>query len=267
MSTGFEAIKDLREKTGAGILACKQALAACEGDIDKAIDRLRVEGQVRAAKRHGREAREGAIRMRAASDEGRAALVELNCETDFVSRTEDFQKLADWLLEEVWKGGEEAARSPATQERVKEVSGRTGEKIVVGRALSWRRDGFVTGYLHHNSRAAALVELNLADPEAGREVAMQVVVNNPEYLDESSVPGEVVAREMEIFRQQAADKPEQVRDKVAAGKWRKRLSEICLLDMPYIREPKLSVRDYLKQRSSGEPLEVKDFAGWRLGEK
>ncbi len=267
MNTDFETIKELREQTGAGILACKQALEKTGGDLDKAIDRLRVEGQVRAAKRVGRQAKEGLIRMRVASEDGRAALVELNCETDFVARTEDFRELADWLLEEVWNSGEEVAAAPPTEERVKEVSGRTGEKIVLGRVLHWRREGFVEGYLHHNGRAAALVELNRADPEAAREVAMQVVVSRPEYLDEGSVPEEVVRREMEIFRQQAADKPEQVRDKVAAGKWRKRLSEVCLLDMPYIRDPKLSVRDYLKQRSSGEPLEIKDFAGWRLGEK
>jgi len=267
MKIDSETIKKLREKTGAGILDCKQALEKTGGDMDKAIDRLRVEGSIRAAKRQDREAREGVLRLKVTAEGRRAALVELNCETDFVSRTREFQELADWLLEEVLREGEGVLRQPETERRIKEVSGRTGEKTAAGRVFLWDRRGFIAGYLHHNGRVAALVELDRADPEAGREVAMQVVVGNPDHLDEKSVPAEVVDREMEIFRLQSADKPEPIREKVAAGKWRKRLAEICLLDLPYIRDPKISVREYLGKMPAGGAIQVKDFLRLRLGDE
>ena len=267
MKIDSETIKKLREKTGAGILDCKQALEKSGGDVDKATDRLRVEGLARAAKRQGREAREGVLRLKVTAEGLRAALVELNCETDFVARTAEFQELADWLLEKVMNEGEETLRQPETEKRIKEISGRTGEKISGGRVFLWDKPGFIAAYLHHNGRVAALVELDRADPEAGREVAMQVAVSNPDYLDEESVPAEVADREMEIFRLQSADKPEPLQEKVAVGKWRKRLAEICLLDLPYIRDPKISVRQYLGKRPEGGPVHIRDFLRLRLGDE
>ena len=134
-----------------------------------------------------------------------------------------------------------------------------------GRAFIWEKDGFIGSYLHHNRKLAVLVELSLPDDEAGREVAMQVAAANPEYLDDTSVPADVQEKEKAIFLRQVQDKPENIREKIVDGKWRKRLTELCLLDQPFLKEPSLSVRKYLRQR--GEGLTVKSYIRWRLGEE
>ncbi len=258
-------IKELREKTGAGILSCKQALQKAEGDLSRAIDTLRAEGLVKAARREEKEAREGLIRLRVGEGGKKAALLELNCETDFVARTAEFEELADSLLKEVFQGGGDRIREEDLVQRVREVAGRIGEKLEARRALVWEKDGFIGSYLHHNRKLAVLVELSLPDEEAGREIAMQVAAANPEYLDDGSISPEVQAKEKAIFLQQVQDKPENIREKIVEGKWRKRLTELCLLDQPFLKEPSLSVRKYLRQR--GEGLTVKNYLRWRLGEE
>lgn len=258
-------IKELREKTGAGILSCKQALQKSEGDLARAIDILRAEGLVKAAQREGKETKEGLIRMKVEEGGKKAALLELNCETDFVARTPEFAQLADYLLEEVFNGGGDRIRAEDLIKRVREVAVRTGEKLEARRALVWERDGFIGSYLHHNQKLAVLVELSLPDDEAGREIAMQVAAANPEYLDDASVPPEVQEKEKAIFLQQVRDKPENIQEKIVQGKWRKRLTELCLLDQPLLKEPSFSVSKYLRQR--GEGLKVKGYLRWRLGEE
>ena len=264
MKVESSAVKDLREKTGAGILACKQALAKSGGDFEKAIDLLRTEGLARAATREGRSAREGMLRLKISPDGKKAAMVEVNSETDFVARTADFQNLAEILVEEIFRRGEAAKDHPEIQEKVALVSGKTGEKVAFRRALSWTRDNYIGGYLHHNQKLAVLVELNHPDPEAAREIAMQVAVSNPDFLIEADISGEVAEREKAIFRAQAAEKPENIREKVVEGKWRSRMAELCLMGQPYIRDPKMSVKDYLKKKNPA--LMVKGFVRWRLGE-
>lgn len=258
-------IKELREKTGAGILSCKEALQKAEGDLSRAIDTLRAEGLVKAAKRSGKEAREGVIRLRVGDAKKKAALLELNCETDFVARTPDFQALADSLLEEVLSGGAERIREEDLLQRIQEVAGRLGEKLEVRRALVWEKEGFIGSYLHHNLKLAVLVELSLPDEEAAREIAMQVAAANPEYLDAGSIPPEDQAKEKAIFLRQVQDKPENIREKIVEGKWRKRLTELCLPDQTFLKDPSLSVGKYLRQR--GEGLTVKSYIRWRLGEE
>jgi elongation factor Ts len=258
-------IKELREKTGAGILSCKQALQKAEGDLERAIDTLRAEGLVKAAQREGKEAREGLISLRVGEDGKKAALLELNCETDFVARTPEFRELGDSLLKEVFRGGADRIREEDLVRRVQEVSGRTGEKLEAGRALVWEKEGFIGSYLHHNRKVAVLVELSLPDEEAGREIAMQVAAANPEYLDAAAISSEVQEKEKAIFLEQVRDKPENIREKIVEGKWRKRLTELCLLEQPYLKEPSLSVAKYLRQRGDG--LTVKSYVRWRLGEE
>ena len=264
MKVDSETVKKLREKTGAGILACKEALAETGGDFEKAVDRLRAEGLARAATRETRAAKEGALRLKVASDGKKAALVELNSETDFVSRTADFQKLADALIEDIFQRGEAAKDHPEIVEKVALVSGKTGEKVALRRALTWTRDSFIGGYLHHNQRLAVLVEITHPDAEVGRELAMQVASTNPDFVCEADIPAAVAEREKAIFREQAADKPEKIREKVVEGKWRARQAEICLMGQPYLRDPKMTVQDYLKQKNPA--IVVKGFVRWRLGE-
>lgn len=246
-------------------MACKKALQEAEGDFEQAVEILRKEGQAKIAKREGRQAREGLIRMAVAPDGKKAALIELNCETDFVARTDDFAALADWVLGEVMARGDQAAGSPEVEEKIREVAGKTGEKMELSRVLVWEKSGFIGGYLHFNSRVAALVELSENVPSVAREVSMQVAVSAPEYLSEADVPEQVKAKEKEIAAAQFADKPEAVRDKIVEGKWRKRLTELCLLDFPYMREDEISVGEFVR-REGGPDLEIADYVRWQLGE-
>lgn len=265
MKIDTQLVVKLRSQTGAGILDCKQALQKAGGELTKAVDILRRKGLARAAKRGGREAREGIIRLRVADDGKKAAVLELNCETDFVARTPELQKLAEELLEEVYRRGSDIISETGVVRRVQETAGKIGEKIAVSRALVWEKEGFIGGYLHHNSRLAVLIELSRPAKTAAREIAMQVAVSNPEYLSDEEISSEVVEKEKDIFRDQFSEKPEAVREKIVEGKWRKRLTEICLLDHPYIRDPDISVREFLKKQDAD--LKVKEFIRWHLGEE
>lgn len=268
MKISPQQVKELRERTGAGVLACKKALQQTAGEIEKAIDILRAEGAAKAAKRESREAREGIIRLRIAAGGKAAALLELNCETDFVARTGDFVRLAEDLADLLLEGGEEALQAEEVQARISGLAATIGEKITLGRTVRWEKAGWIGGYLHHNSRAAALVEISENLPDLAGELAMQVVAANPPYLSEAAVEPAEKAREWEIFRQQVQDKPEAVQEKIIAGKWRKRLTELCLLDSPFLRNDKINVAEFLQrqQSPSGKPVEIRGFVHFKLGE-
>jgi len=261
-------VKELRDKTGAGILACKKALQKTDGNLEEAIDILRAEGMAKAAKREGREAGEGIIRMKVSPDGKKAALLELKCETDFVARTDDFSALADELIELLFEKGEQILKDEEIRQKITAAAAKTGEKLDTGRALLWEKEDFIGGYLHHNNQLAVLVELSASLADLAREMAMQIAAANPPYLSESDIPAEEKEREMEIFRQQIADKPEAIKEKILAGKWRKRLTELALLNLPFIHDDKISVEDYLKKQEGpdGNPVTIKEFIRWRLGE-
>lgn len=258
----------MRDRTGAGILACKKALQETGGEIEKAIDILRAEGAAKAARRESREAREGLIRLRIADGGKEAALLELNCETDFVARTEDFSRLAEDLTDLLLEKGEEALQEDAIQTRISELAATIGEKITLGRAVRWEKEGWIGGYLHHNGRVGALVEISEELPDLAGELAMQVVASNPPYLCEEEVDAAERDREWEIFRQQVQDKPEAIQDKIIEGKWRKRLTELCLVNSPFLRDDKISVAQFLErqQSPSGTPVELRSFVRLQLGE-
>jgi elongation factor Ts len=268
MKISPQQVKELRDRTGAGVLACKKALQETGGEIEKAIDILRAEGAARAAKRESREAREGIICLRIGEEGKTAALLELNCETDFVARTGDFTRLAEDLADLLLEQGEEALRGEETRPRISGLAATIGEKITLGRAVRWEKEGWIGGYLHHNGRAAALVEISENLPDLAGELAMQVIASNPPYLREEDVDPAEKNREWEIFRQQVQDKPEAIQEKIIAGKWRKRLTELCLVDSPFCRDDKISVARYLErqQSPSGQPVKLLGFARLKLGE-
>ncbi len=268
MKISPQQVKELRDRTGAGILACKKALQQTGGAVEEAIDILRAEGVAKAARRESREAREGVIRLRISDDCHQAALLELNCETDFVARTEDFLNLADELADRLMRNGEADLEGEEVQSRISDLAATIGEKITLGRAVRWEKSGWIGSYLHHNGRVAALVELSENLPEIAGELAMQAAAVNPPYLSEAGVPEEEKNREWEIFRQQVRDKPEAIQDKIITGKWRKRLTELCLVNSPFLRDDKISVIQYLEKCSpdSPEPARIQDFIRWELGE-
>ena len=272
----LDLVKELRERTGAGMMDCKAALAASEGDVEKAIDVLRKKGVAQAAKRAGREAREGVIAARVRGP--KAALIEANCETDFVARTDDFKKLAELALEETLALGASAVHSEKLTQRLAELSGRIGEKIVIRRVKLVQADqGVLFSYIHSNSKLGVVVELAASKPGSGKEplfqelgknVAMQVAAANALCLTRAQVPPAALEREKAVYREEVKGKPEAVVEKIIQGKLDKFYRSMCLLEQPYIKEDKISVQDLLSQvgKTIGDAVEIRQFVRFQLGE-
>jgi elongation factor Ts len=278
------AVKDLRDRTGAGMMDCKKALADAAGDLEKATLLLRERGLSKAAKREGRATAEGAVAMAAA--DGRGALVEIGCETDFVARTDDFQQLVRGLAEvaaaEASIAGTEALLAASdgggtVGERIQAAAGRLGENIVVKRVA--RLDapgGAVGGYVHAGGKLGVLVGLRTAArgdqvDALLKDLAMHVAAADPSPIavDRAGVPGELVAREREILAKQAAQsgKPEKVIEKMVEGRLQKFYSEVCLMEQPFVKDPDRTVGELLAaagKELSGAPV-VTGFVRFRLG--
>lgn len=277
MATGsLDRVKELRERTGAGVMDCKAALEATGGDIEKAIDLLRKKGIAQAAKRAGRQALEGVIAVRV--DGEKAALIEANCETDFVARTEDFKKLADMALEETLSLGEAAIDSEKIAGRLAELSAKIGEKMLIRRARLIRTGGGTFfAYIHSNHKLGVVVEIQISKAESGKQpplqelgknVAMQVAASNPLCLTREDVPASALDREKAIFREEVKGKPENIVEKIIQGKLEKFYKAHCLLEQPFIKEDKLSVQELLNQVGSkiSDTIHIKQFVRFQLGE-
>jgi len=272
----MERIKELRERTGAGIMDCKAALAASNNDLEQAVDFLRKKGMAQAAKRAGREAKEGLVVSKISGK--KAALVEVNCETDFVARTEDFRKLANLALEETLAQGEKALTSDKISQCLAELSGKIGEKLVVRRAkVIETPKGTLFSYIHSNQKLGILLEMesqkdvtlqNADFQELGKNLAMQVAASNPLCLDRAGVPADVLEREKGIYREEIKGKPEAIVEKILQGKLAKFYQGSCLLEQPFIKDDKVSVKDLIAQaeKKIGDAIQVKRFVRFQLGE-
>jgi elongation factor Ts len=286
MSISAEVVRQLREETGAGMMDCKAALVEATGDMAKAREVLRKKGLAAAAKKASRAASDGAIGSHIEGDGRSGVIVEVNCETDFVAKTPDFQALvasvarhvakhapADVaaLLEQPFAGGQSVGQ--AVQEKIALVK----ENIVIRRfarfELAAGEAGVVAAYVHPPAaKVGVLVELAPAAadaatlPSLAKDVAMHVAAASPAaalYVSKDEVPADVLAKEKEIYRAQAlaSGKPANVVDKIAEGKLREYFATFCLLEQPYIREPKTTVGQHLAGKAS-----VRRFARLRLGE-
>ncbi len=261
-------VNKLRKHTGAGMMDCKKALVEAEGDFDKAIEILRKKGQKVAEKRSDRDANEGVIL--AGTKDNYAALVTLNCETDFVAKNADFvgvaERLLDIALNEKPASLEEMKALKfnddlTVSEKITEEVGKIGEKIELSELVSLSAEN-VIAYNHPGNKTATIVGLNQASEDAntaGKNVAMQIAAMNPVALNADSVSDEIKARELEIGREQARKegKPEQIIEKIAEGKLHKYYKENTLLNQQYFVDNKLSVDQYLK--SVNKELTVTDF--------
>lgn len=263
-------VNKLRKQTGAGMMDCKKALVEAEGDFDKAIEILRKKGQKVAEKRSDRDANEGVVIAATADDQKFAAMIMLNCETDFVAKNEDFVGVAKSILEIALK------EKPASiedlkalkfndiltvAEKITEEVGKIGEKIDLGEMASVSSDK-VIAYNHPGYKTAAIVAMNKdvdGVEEAGKNVAMQIAAMNPVALDADSVSEEIKARELEIGKEQAIKegKPENIVDKIAQGKLQRYFKDNTLLNQQFFVDNKKSVADYLK--SVDKELTVSDF--------
>lgn len=276
MSISAKEVKKLRDITGVGMMDCKKALVETDGDVDQAIDLLRKTGQKIAAKRADREANEGLIVTSSTDDGKTAVLVEVNCETDFVARNDEFQKfakgLADKVLEE--RPADRDAfltstyNSAATvKDALVQLTGKIGEKIEVRKLVTLSsEEGSVVSYIHPGSRLGVLVDIN-GDGDllaTGRDVAMQVAALNPVATRRDDVPGDVKEKEMEIAREAAVmdGKPEKIIEKIATGKLERYYKDHVLLEQPFVKDSSQTVTQMLE----GASAEVSSFVRFALGE-
>ena len=277
------AVKDLRERTGAGMMECKKALTEANGDGEKAVTLLRERGLAKAARREGRTSNEGTIAMALAGEAG--ALVEIGCETDFVARTDEFQHFANQLAAVAAQSGADSPEAlgaapldgETVAQRIVAVAAKLGENVLCKRVARLAAPGgLVGGYVHAGGKLGVLVALRTAARGAGaeavaKEVSMHVAAADPSpvALDRSGVPAELLANERELFAKQAAQtgKPEKVIEKIVEGRINKFYAEICLLEQPFVMNPDHTIEQMLAQKSKelGSEITVSDFVRFRLG--
>lgn len=251
----MELIKQLREMTGAGMVDCQKALKESNNDLNKAVEILRKKGISKAAKRLDREAKEGVIKVGLSDDKTAAYILEVNCETDFVSRNEKFQALADQIME-VIKANKPAnledllsqsGEGGTVSDNLANFSGTIGEKLEIKR-FEMLSGASVAAYSHLGGKLGVLVALDIAGQEVlAGELAMQVAAANPKYIRPDQVDAEEMAKEKDIYREQLLKegKPENMVDKIVEGKMGKYYSEVCLIEQEYIKDDKKKVKDIL----------------------
>jgi len=270
MSVTASMVKELRERTGAGMMECKKALVESNGDLDAAAEALRKSGQAKADKKAGRVAADGRVVIN--KDGGKAVIVEVNSETDFVAKDENFVGFAESIAAAVLASGETdvvalAAQDsgdgrPVEQARTDLIQ-KVGENISVRRAQLVEADGPIGTYTH-GARIGAIVALKGGDEELARDIAMHVAAINPTCIDESGVPAELLEREKRIFSEQAAEsgKPPEIVEKMVTGRVAKFLKEITLVGQPFVKDPDVSVGKLLK----GADASVVSFIRFEVGE-
>lgn len=275
MSISAADVKKLRDMTGAGMMDCKKALAEADGDFDKAVDLLRKKGQKLADKRADREAKEGLIITRISDDASKAATIEINCETDFVARNEDFQNTADSFLNAAFDNDIDNVDAllafeldgKSIADKLQEMTGLIGEKIQLSTVVLAKTEGTLISYIHPGNQLGVLVEFDgdLTDAEIGKDVAMQVAAMKPIAVTQDEVDASVVEKELEIAKEQLINegKPVEIAEKAAVGKLRRFYEERVLLNQKFVKDNSLTVKQYLEQ--NGAPL-AKSFHRIQLGE-
>ncbi|HDJ6156704.1 TPA: elongation factor Ts [Staphylococcus aureus] len=267
-------VKELREKTGAGMMDCKKALTEADGDIDKAIDYLREKGIAKAAKKADRIAAEGLVHVETKGND--AVIVEINSETDFVARNEGFQELVKEIANQVLDTKAETVEAlmettlpngKSVDERIKEAISTIGEKLSVRRfAIRTKTDNDAFGaYLHMGGRIGVLTVVEgSTDEEAARDVAMHIAAINPKYVSSEQVSEEEINHEREVLKQQALNegKPENIVEKMVEGRLRKYLQEICAVDQDFVKNPDVTVEAFLKTKGG----KLVDFVRYEVGE-
>jgi elongation factor Ts len=276
MAISAQDVKRLREITGVGMMDCKKALEEANGDFDAAIEILRKKGQKVAAKRAEREAKEGLVVTAISSDGKKGAVAEVNCETDFVARNDEFRTFAEDVVQVVLKtnpadldalSAEKLDSGRTIGETVTDLTGKIGEKIEVRRfEILETTDGRIVSYIHPGSRLGVLVEITGSGDldTTGRDVAMQVAALNPVAAFREEVPQEIRDKEMEIAREAARNegKPEAMLDRIAQGKLERYYKDNVLVEQPFVKDGSVTVREMLKSAGA----EVKRYVRFALGD-
>ncbi|MGV3128776.1 translation elongation factor Ts [Staphylococcus simulans] len=267
-------VKELRERTGAGMMDCKKALVETDGDIEKAIDYLREKGIAKAAKKADRIAAEGITYVRVEGND--AVIVEINSETDFVARNEGFQELVKEIAQHILETKPESvealletklATGDTVSERINKAISTIGEKLSLRRfAIRTKGDNDAFGaYEHMGGRISVLTVVEgTTDAEAAKDVAMHIAAINPKYVSSDQVNEEELAHEKEVLKQQALNegKPEKIVEKMVEGRLRKYLQEICAVDQDFVKDPDVTVEQFLKSKGG----KLTDFVRYEVGE-
>ena len=266
-------VKELRERTGAGMMECKKALVEVDGDIEAAIENMRKSGQAKAAKKAGRTAADGVIVIKTTADSKSGVIVEVNCETDFVAKDDNFKSFADAVAERVLNSeaadvealmalplheGEDTTIEEARQALISKI----GENMNVRRFQRIATDGALASY-QHGVRIGVVVDID-GDAALGRDIAMHVAATNPVCIDEAGVPADMLAKERDIVETQAKDsgKPDNIIEKMVEGRMRKYLGEITLLGQSFVKDPDTTVGKLL----GGADSKVNNFIRFEVGE-
>ena len=276
-------VKELRDRTSAGMMDCKKALQECEADIEKAIDWLRQKGLSKAAKKAGRATSEGVIARKVNDAATSVVLVEIKCETDFVSRGDKFQAFAADTVARVFdaKPADDAALQALVGEELNQQIATLGENMSVGRFARFdvTGNGIIGHYVHSNGKIGVLVEVNCAKAETAqnpalhelaKNIAMQVAASGALALTEEALDPALVEREREVSRQKTLDegKPANIVEKIVEGRIKKYYQEVCLVYQSYIRDDKVTIADLVKTegKAMGDELKIARFVRLQLGE-
>jgi elongation factor Ts len=286
MNITAEQVKQLREQTGAGMMDCKKALEKSDGNMQKAADYLREQGIAKATQKASRVAKDGLIYSHIQNRDRLGLLLELNCETDFVARTEDFKKLtrdiAGWIIQNRPKDINQVIDS--LKGEMDQVIAKLGENITAKRfallELKDQSNGLIQSYIHPGDKLGVLIELKCqADattqsPEfrtLAKDISMQIAATNPLVVTRDKLDQEILEKEKDIYRTQAKNegKPEKILDKIVQGKLEKYFQEVCLLEQPFVKDQDRSVKDRINetQKSLCEEITVGEFVRFRLGDE
>ena len=273
MAISASTVKELRERTGAGMMDCKKALTATGGDMQKAIDWLREKGIAKAAKKAGRTAADGAVAAYVSKDGKTGVLLEVNCETDFTANNENFRALEKKVIEHIAETkpadldalNDSVIDGKKVADLVTEATATIGEKISIRRFVTYETEGKLTTYIHMGGKIGVLVDMTGGSDELGKDVAMQIAAANPSAVDRAGVDASELEHEKEILRKQALEegKPEKIIERMVEGRINKFYKEVCLVEQDFVKaEPgsKQTVKDILK----GE--KVLRFTRYQLGE-
>lgn len=266
-------VKELRERTGSGMMECKKALVEANGDMELAIENMRKAGLAKADKKSGRIAAEGIIGVKVSDDGKTVAMVDVNCETDFVAKAEDFvgfvNDLTKAILTQTVASDDDLlatklANGQTVDETRRNLIAKLGENITVRRFQKYQTDAGGTACYLHGNKIGVIVELTAANPELGKDIAMHIAASKPICVSDDQVSAETIEKEKDIFRAQAAEsgKPADIIEKMVAGRISKFFAEITLLGQPFIKDDKLSVGKLVSSKGNN----VVRFARFEVGE-
>ncbi len=268
-------VKELREKTGAGMMDCKNVLTETDGDIEKAIELLRERGIAKAAKKSDRIAAEGVVTAYVSEDGKVGSVVEVNSETDFVGKNEEFRNFVADVAEQIAKENPANVEELLNQKSIKDstktvqeiLTGKIatiGENLTIRRFARFESNGLVEKYIHGDGKIGVLVELENGNEELAKDICMQIAAAKPEYLDREAVPQERVEKEMEILKAQAMNegKPAEIAEKMVQGRIGKFYAEICLVEQPFVKDPDMKVGKLVESKGA----KIIRFARFEKGE-